>query len=543
MTIENLEVQIIGSSQNAAKSIDDLVNALERFKKALSIGNMARFGNDLGDFNKALEKLKPEVIERYERLATALERIAAQRNIKAPKIPSGGTGGGGADTDTDERIKKTDTMLKKFGRSIARIAFYRAIRAMVSSVTNAMKEGLEYAYKYSSTIGGEIGRVAQALDKLSSASFKMKNQLGSAFAEVLTALTPTLIQIVNLVTRAADAIAQFFAVINGGSTYMKAIDYTKKWSNATASGAAAAKEWKNQLMGFDELNVLTAPSAAGGGGSSALNIDPSSLYEVAEVSERIANIAQTIKDKWHEIKDVASAVAVFLTGFNMLKIFAPLIGLDKVIGLAAIILGIYEIVKGLKQIKDEGYASADSIKHLLAGIGLIGITIGLITGSWIPLLVGAFALMGASIASVWDKVALKVQGIVNGIIDAINWLIEKFNAINQFLGGTPDYISKLNRVTFHGGTGGKFADGGYPATGELFIAREAGPEMVGTMGGHTAVANNQQIVEGIKAGVYEAVRAAMPQNQSGGEYRFYLDGKELTARVTQLQRQNSRAMG
>jgi hypothetical protein len=48
------------------------------------------------------------------------------------------------------------------------------------------------------------------------------------------------------------------------------------------------------------------------------------------------------------------------------------------------------------------------------------------------------------------------------------------------------------------------AEGGYVDSGQLFIAREAGPEMVGTMGGSTAVANNDQIVEGIAVGVRAA---------------------------------------
>ena len=43
-----------------------------------------------------------------------------------------------------------------------------------------------------------------------------------------------------------------------------------------------------------------------------------------------------------------------------------------------------------------------------------------------------------------------------------------------------------------------------PRSGQLFIAREAGPELVGTMGGHTAVANNDQIVSGIQYGVAQA---------------------------------------
>lgn len=46
-----------------------------------------------------------------------------------------------------------------------------------------------------------------------------------------------------------------------------------------------------------------------------------------------------------------------------------------------------------------------------------------------------------------------------------------------------------------------YASGGFPTVGEMFIARESGPEMVGTMGNRTAVANNNQIVAGIAGGV------------------------------------------
>lgn len=53
-----------------------------------------------------------------------------------------------------------------------------------------------------------------------------------------------------------------------------------------------------------------------------------------------------------------------------------------------------------------------------------------------------------------------------------------------------------------------YANGGFPSMGEIFVAREAGPELVGKIGTRTAVANNAQIVDAIKAGVYEAVSAA-----------------------------------
>ena len=58
-----------------------------------------------------------------------------------------------------------------------------------------------------------------------------------------------------------------------------------------------------------------------------------------------------------------------------------------------------------------------------------------------------------------------------------------------------------------------YAKGGFPEMGQLFIANEAGPEMVGKMGNRNAVANNNQIVDGIRNGVFEAVLDAF--NASG----------------------------
>lgn len=75
-------------------------------------------------------------------------------------------------------------------------------------------------------------------------------------------------------------------------------------------------------------------------------------------------------------------------------------------------------------------------------------------------------------------------------------------------------MSAISGISFGGGGSGSgidpvhfvrgYATGGYPTTGQMFIAREAGPEYVGTMSGHTAVANNDQIVAGISSGVASA---------------------------------------
>ena len=63
-----------------------------------------------------------------------------------------------------------------------------------------------------------------------------------------------------------------------------------------------------------------------------------------------------------------------------------------------------------------------------------------------------------------------------------------------------------------------YAIGGFPSVGEMFIARERGPEMVGRIGNKNAVTNNNQIINGIASGVYRAMMMAnsdMVSNDSG----------------------------
>jgi hypothetical protein len=52
--------------------------------------------------------------------------------------------------------------------------------------------------------------------------------------------------------------------------------------------------------------------------------------------------------------------------------------------------------------------------------------------------------------------------------------------------------------------------------GEMFIARESGPELVGRIGNKNAVANNDQITAGIASAVYSAMMAAHEDNEGNG---------------------------
>lgn len=91
------------------------------------------------------------------------------------------------------------------------------------------------------------------------------------------------------------------------------------------------------------------------------------------------------------------------------------------------------------------------------------------------------------------------------------------------------------------------ATGGFLDTGQMFIAREAGPEMVGTIGNRTAVANNDQIVAGIASGVSAAMMSQNSLLQQQNSLLMDILAKDTSVNVTTssitsgLSRQNRRA--
>lgn len=86
------------------------------------------------------------------------------------------------------------------------------------------------------------------------------------------------------------------------------------------------------------------------------------------------------------------------------------------------------------------------------------------------------------------------------------------------------------------------ADGGFVNTGEMFIARESGPELVGSIGSKTAVANNDQIVQAVSIGVQKAI-----QNSGIGNARVVIeasgDSSGLMDFITYKQKQQDRQYG
>lgn len=166
--------------------------------------------------------------------------------------------------------------------------------------------------------------------------------------------------------------------------------------------------------------------------------------------------------------------------------------------------------------------------------------------------------IGAALSTAFDGAVGAIKVALNGVISVLNSALNfVFSAVNNILGSLRN-LSIFGITPFTGLRDinipqiPALADGGFVDKGQLFIAREAGAEMVGSIGNRTAVANNDQIVEGITYGVREAnddvvtaiyavgqqVIAAMREQDSGsgGSYDF-------DRAVYEAQRRNARVYG
>lgn len=567
MTVENLNITVKTNADKAAAKLLTLGEALSRVQ-----GSAASVGGSAG-----------------KRAAKGIEQVG-------------------------KAAEKANKPLGNFLASLKRIAFYRIIRGVIKGITQAFQEGLEKAYLFSSGISGEGNRFAAAMDRMKSAGNQMKGQLGSAFISLLASIEPVVITLINLVTKAADAISQLFAAFTG-KTYIKANQTAAKFADTMARGGAAAKEWRNQLMGFDEINRLNEPNQGGGGGG-ASPLD-GYAFEDAPINEKLLEFVNTLKEKlqpaidrvkeafdrlkeaWDRLSEsfsqdgglknivmdlltlggdlvlngitlVTDALTLLLDVLTALqtgdwtsvwksltKVFQDVWQAvydfiwDGLIVLAdaidALIPGEQNLADTLRAIRDGTWevttATEDGTKEIYTASDAAADAAAKLNGAYRPSLEDTRRQQ-----EYWTSAAQDASNKINGTyipsIDAAKRNMELFElgvkGMNRALEGLG--FRKSLHVQWNSGVAtifGKqiswslpdiswYAQGGFPDTGDLFIANENGAEMVGSMGGRTAVANNDQIVEGIRQGVYDAVVAANGNgNGDRPEFNLYLDSKQI----------------
>ena len=232
------------------------------------------------------------------------------------------------------------------------------------------------------------------------------------------------------------------------------------------------------------------------------------IKNVSDTIDSVKNVITTFNNLKNKVGEVIDQVPLLKQAYGGLKsFFSDLFSKDS--GIGKIVSDGFDFIKtkagdvanwfkGKLNIGNSGSSAGSS------SLGALGSTAA--SGGALSHL-GAYGGIGAGIG-------LGVSGGIQWWKDMIGtWKDSDKSAGTKVLESIKHTLWDLSPIGALVNLGKKifgFASGGFPDAGQLFIAREAGAEMVGSLGGHTAVANNDQIVEGIREGVEAAMER---QNQ------------------------------
>ncbi len=371
-------------------------------------------------------------------LASAKNKLAQMRTEATDTgntLDKSGKKGKTAFSKLGATLKKSTSKLRQFTKQSNRASysmnsFGGRIRMMIMmlkqmlvmrafmGIMTSIGDGLKNLSQYSK-------RTNTYLSVLKSGLTQLKNSFATAFAPILTVVTPVLQTLINYLATAITYVGKFVAALTGAKTFTKATAVQEDFAASLDTTRAAAEKAQKQLAGFDELNVLSDTSSAGGGASGT--VSPSEMFEEVPIDSEILDFTSRLKEAFLT-GDWKSIGALFGEKVGSLFGNVDLSGIGATVG---------KIFKAAFDSR-EGFLSA--LPEDLRNILMLVETIGLGFASWKisnVLLSAINNLVGLpSVVSV--GVALAITGLTigaKGIADSIQVGLNGFN-FAEIIGGS-----------------------------------------------------------------------------------------------------------
>ena len=388
------------------------------------------------------------------------------------------------------------------------------IEKSVSAMTQAEKAELRY-YAIMTQVTTAQGDMARSLEAPANQLRIFQAQLtqasraiGNIFIPILQKILPIAIAVLRIVRELADAIAKLFHFKLTEIDYSGVGNLASGAEDAAAGfddATSAAKELKKSVMGFDELNILNGNTASGSGsagvsGGSGFDFELPEYGFLNDVSKQADEVTQKLKNALSWVLAIGAGLSAWRIGkkfgFNLQKTIGLAVGiygaltlvqniLDSIVngvtqenmagmifGMTLAVTGLYvalgpvaggitAIVSGLAVL---AVAFTDAEKNgwnfqnqmlAVAGILAAGVGIGILTGSFIPLLIGMIASLLLSVTTATGHGQELIEGVketLKGFIDffagiftgdierATNGIAGIFNGLGKAIGAVIDGI-------------------------------------------------------------------------------------------------------
>ncbi len=461
------------------KKAESLVAELQKpFDEATR--KMTKLGEEGDHLRNEISEMKEHAGELVERISKAAEsqKIQAQAAEKAadatarasevlPEIPNR------ANT-MSEAMARAETYMQKFSARVKGLAK----RALVFSVIAA---GLRHLKDW-------LWNVIQTDNEATAAMAQLKGALLTMVQPLMSVVIPAFTMLVRVLTSVISTIAQLIALLTGKS--FSGMKQGAKAANQQAKAikgvGSAAKEASKYLAGFDELNVMSDSSSDSGGGGGAIET-PDFDFGAEKSEEQLWNILGLIELVaagllgWKFgngfLDGVKKALGFFLIINGAIRLITEYFdawqngisfdSLNVMLGsLLEIVLGLYLafgptaaaigliagglalVVLGIQDIIKNGF-TLENLITTISGILLASVGIVALTGSWIPLLIGAIASLLLVIVNFFgdtDQLVGGLREILDGFKDFFSGIFS--GDIDKTCGGISKMIHGLQDVLF-----------------------------------------------------------------------------------------------
>lgn len=284
----------------------------------------------------------------------------------------------------------------------------RSLYVLFNKLRSAIKDGMENLVQYSDKTNASMSLLSNSLNQF-------KNASAAAISPLLNAFAPALNQIIQLCIKAANAVNQLISALTGQSTWIKATKLSDNFAKSAGGAASKAKELKAGVRSFDELKTINMSGGDSGGGGAGTST--SDMFETENVSSKIKNFADMIKEAWSsgDFKEIGAMIG------EKLKTALESIPWEPIKNIASKI----------------GKSIATFINGAVGVPGLansIGSTLGEIINTGVSGIIAFLDNVN------WDDVGKFIGDGLNGLVNTIDWenighmFASKWNAIFTTIG-------------------------------------------------------------------------------------------------------------
>lgn len=327
------------------------------------------------------------------------------------------------------------------------------------------------------SLGKDFTEIQEQINALGNSWWAFKSSLTSAFQPIFSYVIPALVTLIDYLTSAMNALANFFALLTGQGYYYKAVKGNKDFAKSVGGTGDAAKDASEDLAEYDKLLVIDSGKGGSGGGGGG-GMSDEDAYNWEKVDTTANSLVDKVKEMWAIVKQAwkdSTIMQEATTALDNIKslietigqtfydVFTAGYGYDWLLSLFNLLGSIFGIVgdiaKEFKKAWEEGDTGKKLVESIFTTLTNVNVMLTTIAESFrtawndgtgkaicqdilqiITNINNTIGNLASQFTKAWEK-----AGIGDGIMKGILTIVEDISSfINDITEATAEWAAELD---------------------------------------------------------------------------------------------------